>query len=429
MPPSDEVLFDRDSTARTISLAMGMYGMFDRDGIFVVRLNPQLFHNAYRHLANPDLLIELVDQEGRLVYASSEFDSLAEELPKEWMTIRNTLDSTGFHTTVRLNKTAVFDKVNQVNNLNISVIIGVLLVSLLLAIILSLTLVRPVRKLHGLMKKVEKGDLNVHFPVRSKDEISRLGLGFNKMITSLSSLIQEVYVIRLDKMQSELKQKEAMIMAMQSQINPHFLYNTLEAINCHAIVNNVPSVSRMSQALADFFRYSIEKQEVIVPLFKEVRHVETYLEIQYQRRPDIDVHIQIPVLLKPCPIIKLTLQPLIENAFIHGFRGDRDYRLTVRAEASEQVCLIHVEDNGEGMELAALEHLNEQFVQDSGMAALDDGSMSTGIGLINVHQRLQMQFGPSSGLRLQPSASGGLRVTATVPWKSDKRHASDDTRL
>ncbi|MFS0726724.1 sensor histidine kinase [Paenibacillus sp. 1P07SE] len=424
LAPSEEVLFDKDTPERTISLAMGMYDMFERNGIFVVRLNPQLFREAYRHLASEDLTIELFDREGRLVYTSRQPTS--PDAQGEWLTIEDTLSDTGFRTSVRLNKTAVYNKVSQVKSLNIYVIMAVLLVSWVLAIVLSLTLVRPVRRLHGLMKRVEIGDLEVHYPVRYRDEIGKLGTGFNKMISSLSSLIHEVYDIRLEKMRSELKQKEATIMAMQSQINPHFLYNTLEAINCHAIVHDVPSISKMSKALADFFRYSIEKQQVIVPLFKEVKHVETYLDIQYQRRPDIEVIIRIPEQLQPCPIIKLTLQPLIENAFIHGFKGEKDYWLSVWAEESpEQHCLIHVEDNGVGMDPEAIAEMNARF-EELALAHSEGPAVTGGIGLPNVHQRLSMQFGPRYGLTLQPSAAGGLQVTVRLPWKQDRENSAKE---
>jgi len=288
---------------------------------------------------------------------------------------------------------------------------------------LSLTLVRPIRTLLKLMRQVETGDFDVRFPTKYKDEIGSLGLGFSKMIARVSELIQRVYVVGMEKMESELQQKEATIMAMQNQINPHFLYNTLETINSLATVHEVPSINHMSKALADFFRYSIEKQHIEVTLGEELEHVQTYLLIQAERYPEIEADLSIPEQLKNYSIIKLTLQPLIENVFYHAFVGERDYFFTVTGyEENHLSYVIQIEDNGEGMSAEQMSSMMALFQQEDvkEMPEMIPEHLNTrhGIGMLNVHFRIRLRFGAPYGIELLHSAWGGLIVRVRLPKKT-----------
>ncbi|MFS0726718.1 sensor histidine kinase [Paenibacillus sp. 1P07SE] len=414
LPPSTEILFTREQPLPAVQIAMGMYDISGQDGIFVVRLSPFMFEEAFRHLASPHLRISLLDAQGHIIYASDPGEG---EHKQEWISYSSVLEKSGFSLQVSLDKAAIYEKAVQSRNLNRFAILSVLLASFILAGILSLTLIRPLRRLQTLMKRVEVGDFEVQMPVLYKDEIGRLGRGFNKMTNRLSELIQQVYVFKMEKLEAELKQKEATIKALQSQINPHFLYNTLEAINCHAIIHDIPSISNMSRALADFFRYSTEGHEALVPLIEEIEHARVYIDIQLERYPEIDVRVDLPERLKYCSVVKLSLQPLIENAFMHAFQGERSYWLNIRVEASGEDCLLYVEDNGEGMEAKERERFNRLFRRGSPLGA-ELSVPAQGIGLLNVHQRIRLYFGAPYGLELQPSAAGGLRILLRVPRKT-----------
>ena len=204
----------------------------------------------------------------------------------------------------------------------------------------------------------------------------------------------------------------------------------------------------MCRSLADFFRYSIEKRQIVVPLQKEIEHVRTYLRIQEERFPDLRVDIEIPDELLPCPIIKLTLQPLLENAFTYGFLGEGDYGVRIWGEESEGNCEIFIEDNGEGMDAVKMERMNQLFsgfysedmetheqdvkgAADSGEGDETSGNdsreadltavnrnQSTGIGLMNVHRRMRLMFGHPYGLQLFRSPGGGVTVQIALPWKN-----------
>jgi sensor histidine kinase YesM len=417
--PTNSVMFHQDTPDTTLFLAMGIHkrGTFsdklEHEGIFVVRMNPDWFEAMFKHLANEEVRVSLYTDQGGLIYTSRK--SSAPENHEEWLTLETELVESGMRSVVYVHKNSIVDKVNEIKTVNIYIIALILVLAFLLSSILSAQLTRPIRKLLQLMKSVEKGDFSVRFAVKRHDEISRLGVGFNHMLLRVSDLIEQVYLIRLDKIKSELRQKEATIKALQSQINPHFLYNTLEAINCHAIVHQVPSVSKVSKALADFFRYSIEKQEIVVPLFKEIEHMNTYIRIQEERFPHIQVNIEIPEALYTLPIIKLSLQPLVENAFVHAFNGDKAlYWIRIRGERQNGSYTVTVEDNGDGISEEGLHKLRDAVEQEL--------PPSQGIGLNNVHHRLRMQFGAAYGLSIDHSGESGFAVTvrcpADEPWQN-----------
>ncbi|MFD0958025.1 sensor histidine kinase [Paenibacillus chungangensis] len=407
--PSSSRMFNQDAEGESLWLSMGMYDVESQDGILVSRLNPNLFRNMFSRLENDDLRIRLMTPLGESLYQSDQ----GLQPFGESVFIHAELEQSGFRIEAEVRKDYIIRRVDAVQQVNLPIIGAVLLASLLISLILSLTLVKPVRKLLRLMKHVERGDFTVRFPIRFTDEIGLLAVGFNQMVHRVSDLIQQVYVIRMEKMEMELVQKEATLKALQSQINPHFLYNTLEAINCHAIVRNVPSISKMSKSLADFFRYAIEKQEIVVPLFKESHHLDTYILIQGERYPEIEIEVDIPEELYPCPIVKLTLQPIVENCFIHGFKKARPYWIYIGAKQEDGDCLIVIEDNGEGMEESEIVRFNRLLKQSDGSGHQGGG----GIGLWNVNHRLRLQFGEAYGLHVSSSVHGGIRVEVRIPFQ------------
>lgn len=431
--PTKEHIFYQDRSQQTVYLTMGKYGVEGRNGIFVVRLNAKMFSDAFRLLADADLYIELLDTYGSIVYSS--FPPMPDETNQHWLDMAASMESSGYMVRAHVNKQALIDKVNKISTFRTVVIVVVLLITLIISILLSLTLVRPIRTLLKLMRMVEKGDFDVRFPTKYSDEIGILGMGFSKMMARVSELIQHVYIVEIEKMESKLRQKEATIMAMQNQINPHFLYNTLETMNCLAIVHRVPSITQMSKALADFFRYSIEKQRIEVTLREELTHVQTYLLIQKERYPEIESDISIPAHLFEYPMIKLTMQPLIENVYYHGFVGERHYFFRISGnDADEHSYVIEIEDNGEGMDEAELLHMMQLFEAEDTkeMSETMPESMNSrhGIGMLNVHFRIRLRFGSPYGLELADSPLGGLIVRIRLPKHSriqDERGMQDES--
>jgi len=420
--PSEDHLFYQDTSIRTLYLTLSQYDASGREGVLVVRINSKLFSDAFRLLADTGLAIEVTDAHNRIVYASVPpvpTDELVSYAP-----MNATLNYSGFHVNAFIDKRYLLDKVYRIQSIQPYVYAVVLLITLAVSLVLSLTLVRPVKKLLHLMKQVEMGDLQVRFSSKYMDEVGVLGRNFNNMLSNLSELIEQIYTVRMEKVEAEMKQKDATLLAMQNQINPHFLYNTLEVINCQAILHEAPSISRMSKALADFFRYPIDNQEIEVSLRTEVEHVETYLAIQSERYPDIEIDLN-NVELEPFssyPIVKLTLQPIVENAFRYAFTGDRDYYLKIYGEETETGYALYVEDNGQGMEELAATALNRAFEGEASAEADDEGGRR-GIGLLNVHRRIRMRYGPPYGLTVLESVAGGVTVRISLP-KEGLPHAN-----
>ncbi|WP_080836740.1 sensor histidine kinase [Cohnella massiliensis] len=422
--PTNELLFFQDRSLRTIYFTLGRYNAEGKDGVLVVRLNGKMFSDAFRLLATSDLNIELRNEEGRIVYSS-----FGEERGAEGggdILMESPLDYSGFQVQAHIRKQSITEAVQKVQNVQPYIVALILAMTLAISLVLSLSLVRPVKALLRLMKKAELGDLDVRFNGRYSDEVGILGNGFNRMLENMTDSIEKAHAAEMDKINAEVRQKDAVLLAMQNQINPHFLYNTLEVINCQAIIHDVPSVSRMSKALADFFRYSIDSDRTEVALDVELAHVATYLDIQHERYPAIEIDLDGLEPFHRYPIVKLTLQPIVENAFLYAFTGERDYYLRIRGEdVDADTYAVCVEDNGEGMDESSLARLNGLLEAGGEPEKRREGGNRTGIGLLNVQHRIRMRYGEPYGLRLGESMSGGVIVRILLP-KEGKRDENID---
>ncbi|MBB6691617.1 histidine kinase [Cohnella xylanilytica] len=421
--PTEELLFFQDRSLKTIYLSMSRYGVQGRDGILVVRLNGKMFSDAFRLLATEDLNIEMLDASGHLVYASAgSFTPSDDDLVME-----STMSKSAFQVRAHIKRTFIDEAVRKIRSVQPYIVFLIVLMTLFISLILSLSLSRPVKKLLRLMKRAELGDLEVRFNGRFADEVGILGNGFNRMLENMTASIERAHDAEVKKLGAEMKQKDATLLAMQSQINPHFLYNTLEVINCQAILHEVPSVSRMSKALADFFRYSIDNPRAEVELSVEAAHVGTYLDIQGERYPDIEIDMDGVAGFERYPIVKLTLQPVVENAFKYAFTGERDYYLRIYAEdEGDSAYAIFVEDNGEGMSEEALDRLNRRLLEppdggaDEERKDAEGDRTREGIGLLNVHRRIRLRYGEPYGLEASESMSGGLLVRILLPKRGTR---------
>lgn len=290
-------------------------------------------------------------------------------------------------------------------------------IALFTALLLSRNLSRPILAIVDSMRTVGDGNFSIDIQYDKNDEFRYLINQYNKMIARIQQLIDELYISESNKQKAELKAKEMQLKALQAQINPHFLYNTLDSINLCAIKYNVPQISDMINALADFFRYSLSRGEPVITLEKEIRHTQAYLELQAIRHgPGLQYSFLIPGSLYRVRIVKLALQPLVENAVLHGFSA-QSHRLsiTVTAACSEHDIVISVTDNGTGADARRLnEILNSQ----------EDHS-SDSFAITNVHQRLKSAFGNEYGLHYRDNPEGGLTAEIHVPLEnSSNSHAN-----
>lgn len=256
---------------------------------------------------------------------------------------------------------------------------------------------KRLEKLAENMNQVESGNLALTVQDDSTDEIGILIQGFERMLTELRRLIKEVF-------ESKLTQKEYEMRALQAQINPHFLYNSLSIINWKAIEVGAMDISKVTLALSTFYRTSLNKGSNVISVADEISNVKSYLLIQSVMHDDsFDIVYDIDKEILDMKVLNLVLQPVAENALEHGIDRliDRKGLLTIRGYAEENLLYLIVEDNGDGMS----EDMCHNILTNK----------SGGYGMRNVHERIQLYFGVSYGITVESTKGVGTRVTLKFP--------------
>lgn len=271
-------------------------------------------------------------------------------------------------------------------------------VSMAFVYYISNGITKRIRQLIKHMKKIEEDNWDICIPVDSRDEIGVLQKNFNKMVENIRMLIKETY-------EAELKKKSAELKSLQAQINPHFLYNTLDMIRWLALKNRSQDIANIVSSLAKFFKLSLSNGKDIVTIRDEVNHVKTYLEIQNSRFGNsVETIIDIEDEINSLMTVKLILQPIVENAIIHGIqkKDSKKGYVKITGKKKDNIIIITVEDNGIGMSKEKiLEILNK--------------SKATGYGIKNVNERIQLYFGYEYGLEFQSEEGKGTKVIIRFP--------------
>ena len=271
-------------------------------------------------------------------------------------------------------------------------------------IILTYAFTRPIHRLALGMKKVESGDFTVSVSPTSRDELGELTVGFNEMTAHIDQLLKKM-------VEMEVREKESEYLLLQSQINPHFLYNTLEAIRMQCIVNREPEIARVVNTLSNLFRLSISHRERFVRLKEELEHVKNYMTIQNFRFGDkYELNLKVPQELLEYKTFKLMLQPLVENCVFHGLEmlPGNGY-IEISAEKMEELLVITVRDNGVGIPEKELEDIR-CFLENP--ASRPDNKS---VGLRNVHERIRLFFPGDCGLKIDSREGQGTTITITMP--------------
>jgi len=255
------------------------------------------------------------------------------------------------------------------------------------------------------MKEAEEGNLGVRFEGRQEDEIGFLGKSFNTMIEEVQKLIDMVYHEQQSKREAELK-------ILQEQIKPHFLYNTLDTIQWMAQEHGAEDIVEVVGALTKLFRIGLSRGKEMIPLGDELEHVRSYLIIQkarYEGKFDFSVRTEDGAL--SCMVLKLTLQPLVENAIYHGVKERRGHgTISVEALRQDGMLVMRVRDDGVGMSPEKLAQVRAALT-----TAYPHGNGSSGYGIHNVHERIQLSFGSRFGLRFESAPGRGTLVEVLHP--------------
>ncbi|NHN34950.1 cache domain-containing sensor histidine kinase [Paenibacillus agricola] len=296
--------------------------------------------------------------------------------------------------------------IEQIKKFTVWIVVGGLfLIAILLTLIVrSVTL--PIHKMVIHMNKVRQGELTpFRFSQTSEDEVGQLAQGYNQMISGMTELLKTTKQMEADKRQLELQ-------TLNHQINPHFFYNTLDAIKWRAEFAHENKIATMVMKLANLLRFSLNNGEEWTTVEREIEHANNYLDIELLKsNRTFQVFIQVDPDILKLKVIKLILQPIVENAVKHGVNevpeGKGKIRLT--AKRSERDIVFIIEDNGPGMR-------HEHALETKG---LPEGEPHHGIGLSNVHKRLQLHFSSDYGVQVDTKATQGFRVIIRHPTSTD----------
>ncbi len=406
----------------TLSKALVNYNTGKQDGVFFVDLN----YTAISELCSNNSIgnkgyIFILDEDGNIIYHPKQqlmYSGLITEKIDEIMaadtdylntgdrdhTISKS-DKTGWTVVGAANTSELLKNNKQAQMMYLLVAAVLLLGVLVISNIISREITRPIRQLRDSMSMVEEGKFDkANVAVTAENEIGSLSKSFNVMTERIHTLMEQNVYEQKQKRKNEMR-------ALQAQINPHFLYNTLDSIIWMSEAGQNEDVVLMTSALAKLLRQSISNDKEQVTLAEEIDYVRSYLTIQKMRYKDkLEYSIEVAPEIRNVMIIKFALQPLVENAIYHGLKyKETKGNLNIRGyERGSKVC-ITVADDGVGMDNEALEHIFDESKKEH---------KSNGVGVPNVQKRLQLYYGSEYGITYISRKGVGTVATVTVPLKS-----------
>lgn len=291
-------------------------------------------------------------------------------------------------------------------NLTVNLLVIALIMSIsagVLTVLVSSSLSRPLENLMYTIQEIKTGDTKLRAEVEKNDEIGELGRNFNEMLDQMDELKEKEYQAKQLLDQAEYK-------ALQAQINPHFLYNTLDTMSSIAELKNCVEVSRLSQSLSNIFRYSLNMKEPFSTVGQELMHLKNYIYVMSVRMQNqIQYVFEIDEGVQTDKLPRLSLQPLVENAINHGLRNKRgEKKVQIRVALQGEELLISVADNGVGMDASKM---NESLEKNE-ITYVEKGSS---IGLHNINARLKMLYGEQYGIHIESKIGEGTHVYMSLP--------------
>ncbi|RUS46580.1 sensor histidine kinase [Cohnella sp. AR92] len=359
----------------------------------------------YNSTADRTLAKELVQklEGGSLMQASNQTLSLE---GVKYLVNTKWSETTGWYLIDFIPYSDVVGPIVKSNVLFYFAVASLLVMGVVLAYLLYAQVQIPMKKLVQSFQRLKQEDYSVRLVPKGNGEFSYVFMRFNSMVSQIQELFDKVYMEKIHVREARLKQ-------LQSQINPHFFYNCFSFISSMAKLENYKAIVAMSQNLASYYRYTTRQERDYVKLSEELDFVTSYLEILHLRMSRLSFTVDLPSWLRHIEIPPLLIQPLVENAVLHGVEGkagEASIRLTVAEE--DGFVRIRVEDNGKGMTEAAMRSLREKLTR-----PMDE---SMGCGLWNVNQRLLLRYGEEAGMKIESSEQGGLQVTLFWPGRTTK---------
>jgi two-component system sensor histidine kinase YesM len=292
----------------------------------------------------------------------------------------------------------------ELNSIEVNLVLIILLyilIALFSSYYISKIFIRPIKEMYEKFRAVECGDLSVRIQNNRKDEFGHLSHSFNAMVGQIDLLLKQQ--LHEQKQKSDLEFE-----ILQAQINPHFLYNTLDSIRWLAVIQNANNIGELTNALINLLKYNISVKKVIVLLEDEIRSLGNYIVVQKYRYGDtFEAIFDLDPQTLQCEVLHFMLQPIAENAIIHGFEEISHAGLIkISSQKDGNDLLISVSDNGIGIEPDKIADLEN-----------NPADMFNGIGMSNIHNRIQLHYGKTYGLTIASQIGSGTTVTIRLPYQ------------
>ncbi|MBZ9532988.1 sensor histidine kinase [Cytobacillus oceanisediminis] len=370
--------------------------------------------------------LTVIDESGKEIYSTSHKESLAIPeailLENDWGSYKKVINGekmefiyqrTPFTNWTTVGIFHVEESVAEVREIQLYLFLFVFFlcfVGISASYYFSNSISNPIIKLMMMMRKLEDGNMDIQYVGNRKDEIGRLGKTFNHMITKLNSLI------KLTEIQ-ERQKREAELRSLQAHIKPHFLYNTLDTINWMARKHGAKDVAEVVSSLSSFFRIGLSKGNDFIPLKDEMKHIQSYLAIQKARYQDkLNYEIIFEHGLEEVKILKLVLQPIVENAIYHGIKERRGPgEILISAEQDSNCLVLKIIDDGIGIREEDLSCLREEL---NSLVILNKDKkeqINFGYGMMNVQARIKLTYGEAFGLSIDSQLHKGTVVVIKLP--------------
>lgn len=432
-----------ESNNQFITLARKIHGEVFNEfkGILAIEIKADEFSTLWKGVnLGPNGFFAIVDNDGRIVYhpdkqqvgTSVNTELMAKidgnqlksfkdsSFGDERLVVSSKSAYTGWNLMVSIPTADINEPLSSIRYSSFWVGGITLLIALLLSYRFGRNITKPIQILKNGMRQTEKGNWVKIPQLQTKNELDELIHRYNLMVISLSELMDTLYRTELSKKDAELERQKAELQSLQLQINPHFLYNTLENIIVYAVIQQSSEITEIVDAIASMFRYSVQTHIEETAIVNELKHVLNYMTIMKHRvgrEFELDVRIPPEYFLKKTA--RLTLQPLIENIFQHGFSdGIEEYHyIRLDAWVQDDDLVIVLKDNGVGITPERLSKLQSQLDANQLAEAKFHRGMegSGGIGLMNVHRRIQLVFGEQYGLRIESELGRGTRIYIRFP--------------
>lgn len=405
------------------------YNTYENLGLLLIGISEPALRRAYtRGIDTSGCAIAILDQNGEII-SSAGIDSFGDleqasfsqieqnkqgyqiqHMQNEEMLLSYTQDAiTGWTYLYAVPMSPLVREVSSSQNYILMFVFAALLLFFPLLMFATDMIIRPIRKLLSAMRDFQTGDFTARITFRYKDEIGQLGSGYNEMVDSIKELIDKVYVL-------QIKEQEAELTALQSQINPHFLYNTLDSIYWKAQKNKQPEIAEMVWSLSNLFRISLNKGNRYITVACEFEFLKQYLRLQQLRYGErISYQIELDESLNEVQIPKLILQPFVENAILHGVeQKEGNGKVTVTGKRLEQELLFTISDDGVGMDSATLHRLQHGIVA---------GDKAGGYAIRNIQERLSIIYQNRCQFTITSAPNEGttiaLHLPLVIPEKED----------